>query len=124
MPVGFWRAIPDDVRSRWRAWRRRRAERRLASRRLDELFSTRPDLLRCGRLRTEHRHRVNILEIDADESGEVQRILFGIIRHPKAHPLAVRGEEVLELLEYRPVDQRLSVAGSRNLTRQRRRDQG
>jgi hypothetical protein len=44
-------------------------------------------------------------------------LLFGIVRHPKTHPLAPRGEEVLELLEYRPREETLEVTGGANLSR-------
>lgn len=104
-------------------WWRRRAEARrrraLGLEALDRLFLERSELLSQGRLKRHHRNRCNLLEIDLDENGAVERLLFGIIRHPKTHPLAPRGEEVLELLEYRPGEGTLQVAGSRNLTRAR-----
>ncbi|MDQ7008317.1 MAG: hypothetical protein Q9Q40_13940 [Acidobacteriota bacterium] len=108
------------MRALLRAWRRRRRQARLhrcAHRELDRLFFERRQVLAAGRLEPRHRSRITLLEVEAGASGEVRRILFGIIRHPRPHPLAPRGDEVLEVLEYLPGRGRLSVAGSRNLTR-------
>ena len=79
--------------------------------------STRAELLPKARLKRHHRHRCSVLEVELSESGAVARLLFGIVRHPKAHPLAPRGDEVLELIEYRPAAGSLANVGSRNLTR-------
>ena len=111
----MWKGLAD-----W--WKRRKDARRrraLGLEALDRLFLERSELLPQGRLKRRHRNRCNLLEIDLDDGGEVERLLFGIIRHPKTHPLAPRGDEVLELLEYRPREGTLQVAGSRNLTRAR-----
>jgi hypothetical protein len=102
--------------ARWNARRRALSAARAA---LDELFALRPELLAEGRLKPHHRGRATILEHKLDADGRVRRVLFGIVRHPKSHPLAPRGDEVLELLEYRPLDGTLAVVGSRNLTRPR-----
>lgn len=101
----------------WKRWRQSARLRRCAQRRLDELFFVHRELLAAGRLEPHHRSRISILEIDPGPDGSVERILFGIIRHPRPHPLAPRGDEVLELLDYFPDQRRLSMAGSRNLTR-------
>lgn len=101
-------------------WRTRRSEaKRLtrARRELDELFFRRPEVLAGGRLKPHHRGRATILEIEEGKDGAVERILFGIVRHPKPHPLAPRGDDVLELIEYWPRENRLTVAGSKNLRR-------
>ena len=103
----------------WTRWRADVQRRRAAHAALDELFRDEADLLARGRLAPRHRGRVNILEIEADSSGAITAILFGIVRHPKTHPLAPRGEEVLELLLYRPGDRSLEVVGGKNLTRTR-----
>ncbi len=103
-----------------RAWKRSRERslgRRAAHRALDALFTRHAELLPRARLRRHHRHRCTVLEVDRDAGGGVARILFGIVRHPKAHPLAPRGEEVLELIEYRPAEGSLQNVGARNLTR-------
>ena len=112
----------------WRAftaWRRRRSaerERRRAGwQALEELFATKPQVLRQGRLKPHHANRVHLLETDLDRHGRVVRLLLGIVRHPKSHPLAPRGEEVLELLEYRPDEETLEVTGGANLTRRAQR---
>jgi len=106
---------------RWRTARRKaaaaRRDRREAAALLDALFFQRPEVLAQGRLAPHHRARVNLLEIRRGADGAVIRILLGIVRHPKSHPLQTRGEEVLELLEYRPSEGRLEIVGSRNLTR-------
>lgn len=110
---GFW--------SHWRDWwraRRAAASRLAAARRsLDVLFAARPELLARGRLKPHHRGRATILDIETAEGGEIRRILFGIVRHPRPHPLAPRGDEVLELIEYLPGEGDLRVAGSKNLSR-------
>lgn len=77
----------------------------------------RRDLLEQARLAPRHRGRVVVLESDVVDPGEVTRVMFGIVRHPKAHPLAPRGEEVLEIIEYDVAAQVLKVVGGRNLTR-------
>lgn len=104
----------------WRKWRENARRRRAAAAALDELFRAHPELLALGRLGAHHRRRVNILEVETSADGEVESILFGIIRHPKAHPLATRGEEVLELLLYCPRRRSLELVGGGNLTRRRR----
>ena len=100
--------------ARWNARRRALAAARAA---LDDLFARRPELLAAGRLKPHHRGRATILEFEPEVDGSVRRVLFGIVRHPKSHPLAPRGDEVLELLEYAPHEGTLKVIGSRNLTR-------
>jgi hypothetical protein len=103
--------------ARYWASRREEARRReRASRELDRLFDERPDVLREGRLRARHRRRLVILEIEEDE-GRISRLRVGIVRHPKAHPMQPRGEEVLEILDYHVEPPRIEVVGSRNLTR-------
>ena len=98
----------------------RRRQRREADALLDGLFSSRPEVLDQGRLKPHHRHRVSVLEVIPDEEGRISRLVLGIVRHPKAHPLQPRGEDVLEILEYRPAEGHLEVMGSRNLTRRGR----
>jgi hypothetical protein len=95
----------------------RRRRRRQADALLDELFFSRPEVLDQGRLKPHHRQRVSVLEVIPKERGRITRLVLGIVRHPKAHPLQPRGEDVLEILEYRPAEGRLEVLGSRNLTR-------
>ena len=87
---------------------------------LDDLF-LRQDLLRQGRLRPDHRRRVVVLEQELDAALTVLRLRLGIIRHPKAHPMQPRGEEVLEILDYDVASGTIEVAGSRNLTRKGKR---
>jgi hypothetical protein len=105
------------LRRWWARRREERARRQAGWRALEELFGGKPGVLKQGRLKPHHLNRVHLLEVDLDERGEVSRLLFGIVRHPKAHPLAPRGEEVLELLEYRPREETLEVTGGANLTR-------
>ncbi len=100
-------------------WGRRRAARRrdrAARVELDRLFAD-PRRLAAARLAPRHRHRVSLLEVDAAEDGTLVRILFGIVRHPKPHPLAPRGDEVLELIEFVPPDGVPRNVGGRNITR-------
>jgi hypothetical protein len=99
--------------------RERRRLHREADRLLDELFSSRPAALAQGRLAPRHRRRISVLEVSVDADGAVDALLLGIVRHPRAHPLATRGEEVVELLLYRPRAGSLENVGSRNLSRTR-----
>jgi hypothetical protein len=108
----------------WKQRREERARRSAGWQALERLFGEKPAVLSQGRLKPHHLHRVHLLEVDLDDGGVVTRLLFGIVRHPKAHPLAPRGEEVLELLEYRPGEETLEVTGGANLTRQRRSSGG
>lgn len=103
-------------------WQQRRAERERHAagwRALEELFTHKPQVLSQGRLKRHHAARINLLEVDLGPDGSAERVLFGIVRHPKTHPLAPRGEEVLELLEYRPGEDSLEVVGGANLTRRK-----
>ncbi len=100
--------------SRWRHQRRLRSQ---ARREIDRLFAGPPSLLTQARLSRHHRHRIHLLECDARDEGEIERLLLGIIRHPRSHPLAPRGDEVLELIEYFPREGRLKNIGGANLTR-------
>ncbi|MCE5245698.1 MAG: hypothetical protein ABFD84_04720 [Candidatus Polarisedimenticolia bacterium] len=84
---------------------------------MDELFAERPELLAQARLAPRHRARLILLDVETDERGAVAAVLLGIVRHPKPHPLAPRGDEVLEALVYRPAEGTIEVAASRNLTR-------
>ena len=111
----------------WRWWsrlrekrarrREERARRQAGWRVLEQLFREKPAVLAQGRLKPRHLNRVHLLEVDLDQHGVVTRLLFGIVRHPKAHPMAPRGEEVLELLDYRPAEETLEETGGANLTR-------
>ena len=101
--------------------RRKAAERRAVDALLDRLFSAEPKVLAAGRLAQRHRHRLNVLEVDHDADGVICRLLLGIVRHPHRHPLAGRGDEVLELLEYLPQEPSLRNVGGANLTRARER---
>ena len=103
--------------SRLQDWRKRRQTDRAARHALDILFSAPNPVLEAGRLRPHHRRRINLLDVESDSQNRPTLIVFGIIRHPKSHPLAPRGEEVLEVLEYRPREATLKVVGARNITR-------
>ena len=107
------------MKSLFQRWRARRERRRLIEACLDELFS-RPEVFRQARLRPDHRRRVVVLEDEISMEGVVLRLRLGIVRHPKAHPMQARGEEVLEILDYEPAAATLEVSGSRNLTRRGR----
>jgi hypothetical protein len=104
------------MRGFFKRWQERRRERGAIETCLDALFM-RPELLRQGRLRPDHRRRVVVLEKELDDEQQVKSLRLGIVRHPKAHPMQPRGEEVLEILDYDVVNETIEVAGSRNLTR-------
>ncbi len=97
-------------------WRERARLERAARAEVDALFAD-AGLLDQARLKPRHRHRINVLEIDAAPDGRVARLVLGIVRHPRAHPLATRGDEVVEILEYLPAERRVTVIGARNLSR-------
>ncbi len=103
----------ERLRQLWAARKRRRRAEIL----LDHLFAVPNDVLAQGRLRPKHRGRIHLLEIEDDDEGQISRLLLGIVRHPRTHPLAPRGEEVLELLEYRPDEGTLENVGGANLAR-------
>lgn len=108
--------------SKWLERRRqKRREAQAIEAALDSLFE-KPELLDSARLSRRHRRRLAVLEVAWSDGGAPEEIVLGIIRHPKAHPLAQRGEEVLELLIFRPGDPSLEVARGVNLTRSRRQD--
>lgn len=100
---------------------RRRAAReraREAERLVDAIFAD-AELMAQARLAPRHRARLQLLEIACDAEGAIESLLLGIVRHPKAHPLAPRGEEVVEILQYVPRERTLTNVGSRNVTRSR-----
>ena len=107
----------ERIRQALRGAAVRRRRRREAESLLDELFDSRPGVLEQGRLKPHHRHRVSVLEWTEGADGRIAVLVLGIVRHPKAHPLQPRGEDVLEILEYEPEAGRLRNVGSRNITR-------
>ncbi len=103
---------------RLRTFLRARRERREAERLLAALFA-RPDLGSISSLRPAHRARAVFLGYEA-EGGNVARIAFGLVRHPK--PLKVPGvcHEVIEIYIYDVAAGSVTVEGSHNLTRRGR----
>ena len=80
------------ITAMWRSHRRKSAELRAARRALDLLFTDKARLLPQARLEPKHRGRAVVLEIEVDDDLEASRVLFGIVRHPKSHPMQPRGE--------------------------------
>jgi hypothetical protein len=99
----------------WNAPERRK--RREADRALDELFR-RPDLLAGTSLRSDHRGRVQLLDL----SKAPARIGFGIVRHPRPYAFSRQFHEVVELWVWHADEQRLERAKGINLTRARGSD--
>jgi hypothetical protein len=85
--VTWWRRI-----GRWLADRR---EQRRARALLRSLFDQ-PDLLAKTSLRRDHRGRAVYLRHERDEAGQVARVTFGIVRHPRPYPFSRQFHEVLE----------------------------
>jgi hypothetical protein len=78
---------------RWRADRR---EQKRARELMRSLFDQ-PELLAKTSLRRDHRGRALYLRHERDDSGQVARVTFGIIRHPRPYPFSRQFHEVLEL---------------------------
>jgi hypothetical protein len=100
---------------RWRQFRQKRAEAREARRLLRGLFEC-PDLRRVSSLRPDHRRRAQFLDWET-AGGEVVRVRFGLVRHPR--PLRLRGvhHEVIEIYVYDVRAGTVEVVASHNVTR-------
>ena len=100
----------------FRNWLNRRRRAREIRRVLDDAFHT-PELLRSTSLRPGHRNRYVILDHD-EEEGELRRIHFGIVRHPRPYAFSRQHHEVLEFYVYDVSAGRIQVVKGINLTRE------
>ena|SRR2546426_2311871 len=103
-----------------RNWLRRRRRAREARALLAAAFRS-LELLRGTSLEPRHAGRWVIL--DHELSGErVDRIRFGILRHPRPYPFSRQSHQVLEVYLYEVKAGRISIVRGQNLTRERGRD--
>ncbi len=103
-----------------RRWRERRRRGRRARRLLDELFR-RPDLLSGTSLRARHAGRWIHLGEEV-EDGEISRIDFGILRHPRPYAFSRQSHKVIEYYTYHVREGRVERRQGVNVTRARGRD--
>ena len=100
----------------WRRWR----ESRLANRKLREIFRA-GVLLEGTSLRPEHAGRCLILDQEIQD-GEVTRLRFSILRHPRPYPFSRQFHEVIEYYAFDAAAARLRREGSVNVTRMKGED--
>lgn len=99
----------------WRQFRAKRRRRREARRLLAALFD-RPDIRVVSSLRPDHRSRAVLLGYEG-EGGDVTRLRFGIVRHPRPMPLRGVHHEVIEVYRYDVRTGKVEVVSSHNVTR-------
>lgn len=102
----------------YREWRRGRRGRRAALRSIAELFA-RPDRLKGTALRARHRNRWIYLDHEVDDEGQICRIRFGILRHPRPYAFSPQSHKVIETYTYDPRLHRLEREAGLNVTRRR-----
>ncbi len=100
----------------WRRWR----ESRLANRKLREIFHA-GKLLGGTSLRREHAGRCLILDHEI-RGGEVTRLRFSILRHPRPYSFSRQFHEVIEYYAFDATAGRLQREGSVNVTRKNGED--
>jgi hypothetical protein len=100
---------------RLREWLRRRRLERDARRRLDDLFRS-PERLRGTSLAPRHLARCVILGFD-EENGEILRVRFGLVRHPRPYPFSRQSHQVVEYYLYDLRTAEVRVEHGINLTR-------
>ena len=103
-----------------RAWLERRRQERRARRLLADLFR-RPDLLRGTSLEPRHANRWVLVGVEAG-GGELARIHFGILRHPRPYAFSRQSHKVVEYYTYDPGSGAVVREKGLNLTRRRGRD--
>ncbi|MCZ6793592.1 MAG: hypothetical protein O7J95_08275 [Planctomycetota bacterium] len=103
-----------------REWLARRRRTRELQKLLDEAFG-RPELLGPTSLKPRHRNRCVVLGHD-EEGGEVARIHFAILRHPRPYAFSRQHHEVVELYVYDLDAERIEVVHGFNRTREEGRD--
>ena len=103
--LSFWRRVKEE-----------RAARRL----LGELFQS-PELLRGTSLEPRHGGRWILLRHES-ERGQVVRVWFGILRHPRPYPFSRQSHKVIEHYLYEVEEGRVRRLSGLNLTREEGRD--
>ena len=101
-------------------WFSRRRETRTARRRLGELFDT-PEILAGTSLKPRHGGRWIYLGHETD-GGEVARIRFGILRHPRPYAFSRQSHKVIEYYTYDVLKQEIGRERGVNITRARGKD--
>lgn len=105
-----------------RGWLRRRRLERQARKLLRVLF-TRPELLRGTSLRPHHSGRCVLTDFEVAE-GQLIRIRFGIVRHPRPYAFSRQSHKVIEYYMYDVKTQTLRVVEGHNWTRESGEDSG
>ncbi len=98
-----------------RFWRRMKEER-AARRLLGALFQS-PELLRGTSLEPRHGGRWILLRPES-EHGQVVRVWFGILRHPRPYPFSRQSHKVIESYLYEVGEGRVRRLSGLNLTRE------
>ena len=96
----------------WSRMKEGRAARRL----LGALFQS-PELLRGTSLKPHHGVRWILLEHES-ERGQVVRIWFGILRHPRPYPFSRQSHKVIEHYLYEVKEGKVQRLSGLNLTRE------
>ena len=103
-----------------KSWWVRRKEERAARKLLGALFRS-PELLRGTSLQPRHGGRWILLRHEADR-GQVVRIWFGILRHPRPYPFSRQSHQVIEHYLYEVKEGKVQRLFGLNLTRKEGRD--
>jgi hypothetical protein len=102
-----------------RFWKRMKEER--AARRLVEALFQSPELLRGTSLEPRHGGRWILLRHES-EHGQVVRVWFGILRHPRPYPFSRQSHKVIEDYLYEVRAAKVQRLSGLNLTREKGRD--
>ena len=100
-------------------WQRFLAARR-ARKMIREMFDD-GEILKGTSLRRAHRSRVDLFDFEMRD-GDLTRIGFTILRHPRPYAFSSQHHEVVELYRYEPKQRRLRREKSLNLSRVKGRD--
>lgn len=98
---------------------RMRTERR--ARKLLAAALADPRMLDGTSLRRRHANRCVVQSFD-EEGGEIVRIYFGIVRHPRPYAFSHQSHKVLESYVLDVVDRKIRRMAGKNLTRASGRD--
>lgn len=104
----------------WRESRRRARERREARALLRELFRD-PEALAGTSLNARHRSRWVYLEHEI-EDGEIARVIFGILRHPRPYAFSSQSHKVIEYYVLDARERKVIRQRGHNVTREEGRD--
>ena len=106
---------------KWLRDRRARRERTRRARRLLDDAIRSGEILRGTSLRRHHAARCVLIDCD-DEDGEIVRVRFGIVRHPRPYAFSRQSHAVIEYWLWDRAAGTLEVEKGLNLTRRRGED--